>query len=104
MTRRVAFAAVAMVGSWTGLVGCAAPPPATTAQARCEQQVYDDPAFKAVFVEVSVHKEDPRYQEQLVLARRKSVNNCLVAQGLAPPGGVQPVTGAHYGLGWFDTN
>jgi hypothetical protein len=87
-----------------GLVACASAPPANTPQARCEAQVYDDPAFKALYVDAAARNADPRYQEQLALVRRTSVNNCLAAQGLAPPGGVQPVSRALYGLGWFNTD
>jgi hypothetical protein len=103
MSRCRAFSLLAIVFVW-GLVACTSAPPANTVQARCEQQVYDDPAFKAVFVESSSRGMDPRYREQLAQARRKSINDCLAAQGLARRGGVEPVAGAHYGLGWFNTD
>jgi hypothetical protein len=102
MRRFPGFALLVAVG-W-GLGACASAPPANTAQARCEQQVYDDPAYKAVLVDASTYNIDPRFQERLAQARRKSIYNCLVAEGLAPPGGVQPVSRARYGLGWFNTD
>jgi hypothetical protein len=83
------------------LAACSAAPPATTAQGRCEQQAYQDPAVKALLVKAPAWSGDPGWQEELRLARRKSVNDCLVAAGLAPPGGVQPVARARFGLGWY---
>jgi len=100
MKRLPGFALLALIAC--GLVACASAPPATTAQARCEQQVYDDPAFKALYVQSAARNQDPRFQEQLVLARRKSVNDCLTAQGVTSRGGVEPVAGARYGAGWFN--
>jgi hypothetical protein len=99
MRRSAGFALLAIFVGW-GLVACSSAPPANTAQGRCEQQVYNDPAFKAVLVDSSTYGTDPRYQEQLAQA----VYNCLAAQGLAPRGGVQPVAGARYGAGWFSTD
>jgi hypothetical protein len=84
-----------------GLAACSSAPPATTAQARCQQQVNDDPAVKAILVNAPGMGADPTWREQLAQARRKSVNDCLVAAGLAPPGGVEPVNRARYGLGWY---
>ena len=83
------------------LAACSTAPPATTAQGRCEQQVDQDPAVKAVLVQAPAWSADPGWQELLRLARRKSVNDCLVAAGFAPPGGVEPVNRARFGLGWY---
>jgi len=40
-------------------------------------------------------------QAELARARLKSYNDCMVAAGAAPPGGVQPVDRALYGTGWY---
>ena len=83
------------------LVACSKAPPADTAQGRCEQQVNDDPAVKAILVDAPSRGWDPIWQAELNRARRKSVYDCLAAAGVAPRGGVEPVEHAHYGLGWF---
>ena len=98
MSRRLAVLPALVAGV---LAACSSAPPATTAQARCQQQVNDDPAVKAILVNAPVMGAEPVWQEQLAQARRKSVNDCLVAAGLAPPGGVEPVSRARYGLGWY---
>lgn len=100
MNRCLALAPLVIFAAW-GLVACSSAPPATTAQGRCEQQVNSDPAVKAVLIDAPTRGADPLWQQQLAVARRTSVNNCLAAQGLAPRGGVEPVAGAYYGLGWF---
>jgi hypothetical protein len=53
--------------------------------------LYDRPGYSG----------DPVYQQQIAELRRVAVNRCLTAAGVAPPGGVEPVYRAHYGLGWF---
>jgi len=83
------------------LAACAAPPPADTPEARCRQQVNQDPNVKELLVQSPADYQKPEFQQQLEMARRKAVNDCLAAQGLAPRGGVEPLQGAHYGLGWF---
>ena len=57
--------------------------------------------MKAVLVKAPAWSSDPQWQEQLAMARHKAVNDCLVAAGLAPRGGVQPLNRAHYGFGWY---
>jgi len=83
------------------LIACTPSRPATTPQARCEQQTDSDPAVKALLIQAPARGADPRWQADLAAARRQSVNACLTAAGLAPRGGVEPVYQAHYGLGWF---
>ncbi len=89
------------------LAACGAPgPPRSTAvlgpdAARCQQQTDNDPAVKAVLVQAPSRSGDPVWQQQLADARRKAVNDCLVAAGVAVRGGVEPVARAHYGLGWY---
>ncbi len=93
------------------LAGCGAPgpPPSAVAQrtalgpqeARCQQQTDNDPAVKAVLVQAPLMSGDPAWQEQLAQARRKAVDTCLAAAGVAVRGGVQPISRAHYGLGWY---
>jgi hypothetical protein len=83
------------------LAACSPPPPANTPEARCQQQEDQDPNVKALLVQAPVEGQKPEFQQQLVMARRKALNDCLTAQGLAPRGGVEPLQGAHYGLGWF---
>lgn len=78
------------------LAGCT-PPPATTPQGQCEQQAEQDPAVHDLLVQSTVSSMDPIWQTKLALARRKAVNACLTAKGLAPRGGVQPVLLAPYG-------
>ena len=88
MRRSAGFALLAIFVGW-GLVACSSAPPANTAQGRCEQQVYDDPAFKAVLVGlVDAAHRSTLPGAALLQARRKSVYNCL-GPGLAPRGGVQ---------------
>jgi hypothetical protein len=76
-------------------------PPATTAQGRCQQQVDQDPAVKAILLQAPARSGEPRWQEELAQARRKSVINCLNAAGIPQRGGVQPVSRAQYGAGWY---
>jgi hypothetical protein len=95
MSRYLALALLAV------LAACSAAPPANTAQARCQQQADNDPAVEAILVEAPAWGADPQWQEKLALARHKSVNDCLVAAGLAPRGGVEPINRAHFGLGWY---
>ena len=83
------------------LAACTPSPPADTPEARCQQQEDRDPNVKALLVQSPVEYQHPEFQQQLVMARRKSVHDCLAAQGLAPRGGVEPLQGAHYGLGWY---
>jgi hypothetical protein len=83
------------------LVGCSSTPPADPVQARCQQQSYDDPTVKAMLYDRPGYSGDPVYQQQIAELRRVAVNRCLTAAGVAPPGGVEPVYRAHYGLGWF---
>jgi len=84
-----------------GLVGCAPAPPADTVKGRCQQQIDSDPAVKAIMVRgVSVGMTPP-WQAELARARFKSFNDCMVAAGAAPPGGVEPVDRARYGAGWY---
>jgi hypothetical protein len=83
------------------LIACSPSPPATTPQARCQQQVDSDAAVKALLVQAPARSADPRWQADLADARRQSVTVCLTAAGLAPRGGVEPVARARYGLGWF---
>jgi hypothetical protein len=83
------------------LAACGSSPPADTAQGRCEQQVNSDPNVKAVLVDAPAWGEDPHWQQQLAQARRKSVNDCLIAAGVTVRGGVQPVDRARFGSGWF---
>lgn len=80
------------------LAGCAAPPPANTPQAQCQQQADKDPAVQALLVQAPVNSQDVIWQTKLSIARRTAVNSCLAAKGLAPRGGVQPVFDAPYGL------
>jgi hypothetical protein len=95
MIRVVGLAVVA------GLVGCAPPPPAGTVQGRCQQQVEYDPAVQAVVVQGVSRGMDVTWQAQLSRARLKSYNDCMIAAGAAPPGGVEPVDRARYGTGWY---
>ena len=81
------------------LAGCASQPPADTVQARCQQQVYNDPGVKALLVQTPNRNMDPQWQWQLEQARHNAVNTCLAANGVAVRGGVQPVSRANYGLG-----
>lgn len=95
-----------MIRPWTlvvvvGLVGCTPAPPADTAKGRCQQQIDSDPAVKAVMVEGVSRGMDVVWQAELGRARLKSFNDCMVAAGAAPPGGVEPVDKARYGLGWY---
>ncbi len=83
------------------LAACAPQPPADTPEARCRQQQDEDPNVKALLVQSPVEYQKPVFQQQLLMARRKAVTDCLAAQGLAPRGGVEPLQGAHYGAGWF---
>jgi hypothetical protein len=84
------------------LTACGAPPPpATTVQGRCEQQTDQDPAVKAVLAQAPARSGEPRWQEELAVARRKSVTDCLAAAGIKQRGGVQPISRAQYGLGWY---
>jgi hypothetical protein len=73
------------------LTGCAARPPADTPEARCQQQVDQDPNVKALMVQAPYSNMNLDFQQALMLARRKAVFDCLAAQGLAPRGGVEPV-------------
>ena len=73
------------------------PPPADTPEARCQQQVYQDPNVKALMVQAPYSNMQLDYQEALKLARRKAVYDCLAAQGLAPRGGVEPVNTVYSG-------
>ena len=84
-----------------GLVGCSPAPPADTARGRCQQQIDSDPAVKAVMVQGVSRGMMPDWQAELARARLTSFNNCMVAAGAAPPGGVEPVDRARYGAGWF---
>ena len=94
---------VVLLGVLPGvLAACARPPPPTdTAQAQCQQREDDDPNVKAVLVRAPQEEMHPPFQQELVTARRKAVFDCLAAQGLAPRGGVEPLSGAHYGAGWY---
>lgn len=79
------------------LAGCTSPPPATTPQGQCEQQVDQDPAVHALLVQAPVYSYDPIWQTKLSLAQRKALNTCLTVKGLPSRGGVQPVLLAPYG-------
>lgn len=84
------------------LAGCSSPPPPTdTARQRCEWQADKNPAVQKVLQQQALRSGDPAWQEELALARRKAVDACLVAAGVALRGGVQPVSRARYGLGWY---
>jgi hypothetical protein len=83
------------------LVACSSKPPASTVQARCQAQVDDDPAVKAILVKAPGMGADPGWREELAQARRKSVDDCLSAAGVVVRGGVEPVSRARYGMGWF---
>jgi hypothetical protein len=83
------------------LTGCSSKPPADPVQAKCEKQSYDDPAVKALTYDRPAQVGDPVWQQQVAEARRIAINRCLTASGAAPPGGVEPVMRARYGLGWF---
>ena len=95
MSPRTALALLAL------LAGCTPPPPATTPQGQCQQQVDQDPAVKALIADGPLRSSEPRYQEDLAQARRKAVSDCLTAKGLQQRGGVEPVSRAKFGLGWF---
>lgn len=95
MSSRAAFVLLAL------LAGCTPPPPATTPQGQCQQQTDQDPAVKALLADGPARSSEPMYQQELALARRKAVNDCLSAKGLAPRGGVEPVSHARFGLGWY---
>ena len=84
-----------------GLVGCAPAPPANTVQGRCQQQIDSDPAVQAVMLQGPPRGMDVVWQADLGQARRKSYNDCMIAAGAAPPGGVEPVNRARYGTGWY---
>jgi len=94
--------AVVLLGVLPGvLAACTPSPPADTPQARCQQREDEDPNVKALLVRAPAEEMHPPFQQELVVARRKSVFDCLAAQGLAPRGGVEPLSGAHYGAGWY---
>jgi hypothetical protein len=84
-----------------GLVGCAPAPPANTAAGRCQQQIDSDPAVQAVMVQAPSTGQSLPWQRELALARHKSFNDCMIAAGAAPPGGVQPVDSVRYPTGWY---
>ncbi len=83
------------------LAGCAPAPPAATVQGRCQQQVENDPAVKAVLVQATMRGMDLPWQTELAQARRKSFNDCMIAAGAAPRGGVEPVNGVRYPSGVY---
>jgi len=94
--RRLAGLVVAVA-----LAGCAPAPPAGTVQGRCQQQVENDPAVKAVLVQAAMRGMDLPWQTELALARHKSFTDCMIAAGAAPPGGVEPVKGVRYPSGVY---
>jgi hypothetical protein len=92
---------VAIVSVVTGLAGCAPAPPADTVQGRCQQQVDNDPAVKAVLVQASSTGMSLPWQTALAQARHKSFTDCMVAAGVTRPGGVEPISGTRYPLGLY---
>jgi hypothetical protein len=98
--RRLVARLVAL-GAIGVLAGCAPAPPADMAQGRCQLQADKDPAVQELIFQQLANPGEPGIDQQLALARRKAVNACLDAAGVATRGGVEPVSRAHYGLGWY---
>jgi hypothetical protein len=90
-----------LVGVVVVLAGCAPAPPASTVEGRCQQQVDNDPAVKALLVQAPSTGQGLPWQTALAQARRKSFNDCMVAAGAAPRGGVEPVNGVRYPSGVY---
>jgi hypothetical protein len=62
-------------------------------QAQCERQADDDPAVVAIYTRTNGDYTQPwAARDQLLAAKRQAVLRCMRQKGLAPPGGVQPVT------------
>jgi hypothetical protein len=83
------------------LAGCAPGPSADTVRGRCELQADKDPAVQTIIFQQLSIRGSPKLAEDLTVARRKAVNSCLTAAGVALPGGVEPVSRARYGFGSY---
>jgi len=83
------------------LAGCAAAPQDSAVQERCQFQADKDPAVQELVFQQLARPASPILDQQMAMARRKAVDSCLTAAGVALPGGVEPVSRARYGLGWY---
>lgn len=90
---RPAAAAVAILLA-AALARCAASGGGgNTPEDRCRQQAYEDPAVKDAVERTAT--TSPAVRVPAMMLRddliRRFIQKCLAAQGLAPPGGVEPV-------------
>jgi len=73
--------------------GCASyNPQDNSPQAFCERQANNNPAVqKLVSQQLTEGGGSPLTAAQIRLAKRRAMQNCLLAKGIAVPGGVEPV-------------
>lgn len=63
-----------------------------TAQAECEWQANKDPKVTELELKrFNLTPSDPDISPDIAVARHEAVQRCLIARGLAAPGGVQPL-------------
>jgi hypothetical protein len=73
------------------LTACGGPNP-STAQGQCEIAANDDPAVKAAMQQQAMTVTwSSQFYDAVTAARKRAVQRCLRARGLAPPGGVEAV-------------
>ncbi len=67
-------------------------PPKSAAERKCDAEAMNDPKVKELVVQ-SLGNDAKAYELQFDLerARQQATLRCLRAEGLAPPGGVEPV-------------